>query len=42
MLETLKKYVENQGIEDNYPKKKYITKKKKALMEQSNANNQRF
>lgn len=41
MLETLKKYAENQGIEDNYPKK-YITKKKKALMEQSNANNQRF
>ncbi|EAH6853494.1 TPA: hypothetical protein R5106_000362 [Campylobacter coli] len=29
MLETLKKYAENQGIEDNYPKKKYITKKKK-------------
>ncbi|EGB1253338.1 hypothetical protein H6Z42_001753 [Campylobacter coli] len=27
MLETLKKYAENQGIEDNYPKK-YITKKK--------------
>ncbi|NES52572.1 hypothetical protein G3565_29450, partial [Escherichia coli] len=25
MLETLKKYAENQGIEDNYPKKKYIT-----------------
>lgn len=33
-LETLKKYVENQGIEDNRPKKKYNTKKKKALMEQ--------
>ncbi|EDP0223230.1 hypothetical protein FVK21_05195, partial [Campylobacter jejuni] len=29
MLETLKKYAENQVIEDNYPKKKYITKKKK-------------
>ncbi|EAC1314987.1 hypothetical protein EB360_06310 [Campylobacter coli] len=29
MLETLKKYAENQGIEDNYPKK-YITKKKKS------------
>ncbi|EID0124009.1 hypothetical protein ACE4OW_001664 [Campylobacter jejuni] len=23
MLETLKKYAENQGIEDNYPKKIY-------------------
>lgn len=34
-LETLKKYVENQGIEDNRPKKKYNTKKKKALMEQT-------
>lgn len=30
MLETFKKYAENQGIEDNYPKKKYITKKKKS------------
>ena len=37
-LETLKKYVENQGIEDNRVKKQYNTKKKKALMEQSNAN----
>lgn len=37
-LETLKKYVENQGIEDNRAKKQYNTKKKKALMEQSNAN----
>lgn len=34
-LETLKKYVEYQGIEDNRPKKKYNTKKKKALMEQT-------
>lgn len=38
-LETLKKYVENQGIEDNRPKKKYITKKIKAQMESDNANN---
>ncbi|HDZ5250566.1 TPA: IS200/IS605 family transposase [Campylobacter coli] len=30
-LEVLKKYVENQGIEDNRPKKQYLTKKKKAL-----------
>lgn len=37
-LETLKKYVENQGIEDNRVKKQYNTKKKKALMEQTNAN----
>ncbi|ECK7741814.1 IS200/IS605 family transposase [Campylobacter coli] len=37
-LEVLKKYVENQGIEDNRPKKQYLTKKKKALMEQVNAN----
>lgn len=37
-LETLKKYVENQGIEDNRVKKQYNTKKKKALMEQNNAN----
>lgn len=28
MLETLKKYVENQGIEDNYPKKIYNQKEK--------------
>ncbi|EPM2018959.1 hypothetical protein ACTLLN_002151, partial [Campylobacter coli] len=26
MLETLKKYAENQGIEDNYPKKIYNQK----------------
>lgn len=37
-LETLKKYVEHQGIEDNRVKKQYNTKKKKALMEQNNAN----
>ncbi|MFH5291768.1 hypothetical protein [Campylobacter coli] len=29
MLETLKKYAENQGIEDNYPKKIYNKKEKK-------------
>ncbi|EEU7086584.1 hypothetical protein HEI15_001754, partial [Campylobacter jejuni] len=29
MLETLKKYAENQGIEDNYPKKIYNQKEKK-------------
>lgn len=34
-LEVLKKYVENQGLEDNRPKKVYNTKKKRALMEQS-------
>ncbi|EAH7098206.1 hypothetical protein N5211_001806, partial [Campylobacter jejuni] len=28
MLETLKKYAENQGIEDNYPKKIYNQKEK--------------
>ncbi|HEH5333278.1 TPA: hypothetical protein SHA01_001685 [Campylobacter coli] len=28
MLEILKKYAENQGIEDNYPKKIYNQKKK--------------
>ena len=39
-LDILKKYVENQGIEDNRPKKEYMTKKKRLLMEQSNANNQ--
>ncbi|EEC5845389.1 hypothetical protein G5F45_001510 [Campylobacter coli] len=27
-LETLKKYAENQGIEDNYPKKIYNQKEK--------------
>lgn len=38
-LEVLKKYVENQGIEDNRPKKQYMTKKKKAILkEQSSAN----
>ncbi|MFJ1157775.1 hypothetical protein AB2N24_02825 [Campylobacter jejuni] len=29
MLETLKKYAENQGIKDNYPKKIYNQKEKK-------------
>ncbi|MFK0349025.1 hypothetical protein [Campylobacter coli] len=29
MLETIKKYAENQGIEDNYPKKIYNQKEKK-------------
>ncbi|MCW1850868.1 hypothetical protein OLR46_06915 [Campylobacter jejuni] len=29
MLETLKKYAENQGIEDNYPKKKIYNQKEK-------------
>ncbi|EAK8364577.1 TPA: hypothetical protein ACJEX5_001457 [Campylobacter coli] len=29
MLETLKKYAENQGIEDNCPKKIYNQKEKK-------------
>ncbi|APA47150.1 hypothetical protein KZF14_001270 [Campylobacter jejuni] len=29
MLETLKKYAENQGIGDNYPKKIYNQKEKK-------------
>ncbi|HBK1982879.1 TPA: hypothetical protein LGE95_001637 [Campylobacter jejuni] len=29
MLETLKKYAENQGIEDNYSKKIYNQKEKK-------------
>ncbi|ELY6613810.1 hypothetical protein SNR97_000938 [Campylobacter coli] len=29
MLETLKKYAENQGIEDNYLKKIYNQKEKK-------------
>ncbi|HEG1653115.1 TPA: hypothetical protein SCQ85_001469 [Campylobacter coli] len=29
MLETLKKYAENQGIEDNHPKKIYNQKEKK-------------
>ncbi|EAI6485016.1 hypothetical protein ACMT6Q_001324 [Campylobacter jejuni] len=29
MLETLKKYAENQDIEDNYPKKIYNQKEKK-------------
>ncbi|EAK6787882.1 hypothetical protein HIV42_000795 [Campylobacter coli] len=29
MLEALKKYAENQGIEDNYPKKIYNQKEKK-------------
>ena len=37
-LETLKKYVENQGNEDNRPKKEYMTKKKKAILEMQNAN----
>ena len=38
-IDILKKYVENQGIEDNRPKKQYMTKKKRALMELENANN---